>query len=619
MQRLTELLARFRKDERGAFMVLFAVLALVLIATSGAVVDFTNTETARSRAQTALDAAALALQTQMSTQTTTQLKTKAQAILTQHLNDTTITATVNSVTVDTVAGKIDLAASLTVPTYFVQLVGVHSISSNLTSEATRGSKDIEVSVALDTTGSMAGEKITELINATNTLIDLVVQTTQTPTYSKMAIIPWTQGVNVGSAYATSIRGPVTGSTPITAATWMSGTNYTVSAITKANPAVITTSAANGFAAGSYIYLSNISGMTQVSNTIYKVGTVQSTTKFTLQTTSGSNVNSSSYSTFSTSGSPRVTKCLNTGCIVTVTSTAHGLANGDNVYITSVGGMTGLNSASGTVHPVGTTTTNTFQVTDETAATLGMTLYTSGGNAYCVKYGCLYYYFTSAAGGHNLYQVNNCPTERSGANAFTDVAPSTTRFNYNYVSGGSDCITQTIQPLTSNKTTLHNLANSLTAANSTAGHLGLAWGWYMISPNFGYLWPTASQPAAYGRANLIKAVVLMTDGEFNIQYCNGVLSSDSINGTSSQKINCSAPDGTSQNQAVALCNGIKAAANDTVLYTVGFDLEGDTNAINLLRTCATSPADFFQATAGTSDLTTDFTAIAQDLNNLRISK
>ncbi len=193
MQRLTELLARFRKDERGAFMVLFAVLALVLIATSGAVVDFTNTETARSRAQTALDAAALALQTQMSTQTTTQLKTKAQAILSQHLNDTTITATVNSVTVDTVAGKIDLAASLTVPTYFVQLVGVHSISSNLTSEATRGSKDIEVSVALDTTGSMAGEKITELINATNTLIDPVVQTTQTPTYSKMAIVPWTQG------------------------------------------------------------------------------------------------------------------------------------------------------------------------------------------------------------------------------------------------------------------------------------------------------------------------------------------------------------------------------------------------------------------------------------------
>lgn len=112
---------------------------------------------------------------------------------------------------------------------------------------------------------------------------------------------------------------------------------------------------------------------------------------------------------------------------------------------------------------------------------------------------------------------------------------------------------------------------------------------------------------------------MTDGEFNIQYYNGVLSKDSINGTSSQKINQNAINGSSQNQAVALCDAIKAPANDTILYTVGFDLNGDTNAIDLLQNCATSPADFFQASAGTNDLTADFTAIAQKLNELRLSK
>ena len=71
--------------------------------------------------------------------------------------------------------------------------------------------------------------------------------------------------------------------------------------------------------------------------------------------------------------------------------------------------------------------------------------------------------------------------------------------------------------------------------------------------------------------------------------------------------------------MALCNAIKAPANDVTLYTVGFDLNGDTNAINLLQNCATSPEDFFQASAGTNDLTTDFTAIAQHLNELRLSK
>ena len=39
MSPLADLLHRFRKDERGVFLVVFAVLGLVLIATSGAVVE----------------------------------------------------------------------------------------------------------------------------------------------------------------------------------------------------------------------------------------------------------------------------------------------------------------------------------------------------------------------------------------------------------------------------------------------------------------------------------------------------------------------------------------------------------------------------------------------------
>jgi len=625
MQRLAKLLSRFRKDESGAFMVLFAVLAIVLIATSGAVVDFTYTQTARTRAQTALDAAALALQSTISNTgvTPTTLKAKAQAILTERLADASITATVSSVTVDTTVGQIDIYASITVPTAFVQLVGIHNITAQLTSEVVRGSKDIEVSVALDTTGSMAGSKISSLISATNSLIDEVVQTVQTPTYSKMAIVPWTQAVNINTTYASgysvaSVRGTVTGPATITAATWMSGTSKTISAVTKASPAVVTTSAAHGFLAGDYVFISNVSGMTNLNNNIYKVGTVVSTTKFNLLTTTGTNVNSSSWTAFSASGSPKVTKCLNSSCQVLVTtSAAHGHVTGDTVVISGVNGMTGLNGT----HPtaVGSVpTTTTYYLTDETAATVLYTTYTSSGSSYCTKYGCYYYYFTNAAGNPLLYIVNNCATERhTTTDAFTDVAPSTTKLSYNYIStSGADCITQPIQPLTSNKTTLHALANSLTAQDSTAGHLGLAWGWYMVSPNFGYLWPTASQPAAYGRANLIKAVILMTDGDFNIQYCNGVLSDDSINGTSAQQINCDAPDGQSHDQAVTLCTNIKAT--NTVLYTVGFYLGGDTAALNFLQSCATSPADFFQADSGT-DLTAAFSSIAQNLNNLRISK
>lgn len=616
MRRFTDLLKRFRRDESGAFAVIFALLAIVLIATSGAVVDFTYTQTARSRAQTALDAAALTLQTRISIDNNATLKSKAQAILRERIADASITATVNTATVDTVAGKLNLQAQITVPTAFVQLVGIRSITAQLTSEVKRGSKDIEVSVALDTTGSMAGSKIAALIASTNNLIDLVVQPVQTPTYSKMAIVPWTQAVNVGT-YAQAVRGPVTGPSTITAATWMDGASKTISAITKANPALVTTSTAHGFVAGDYVYISNVSGMTNLNNNIYKVGTVSSTTKFNLLNTNGTNVDSSSWSKFKTSGGPKVTQCFNSSCQVRITtSSAHGHVTGDTVYISGVGGMTALNGN----HPtaVGAVpNTTSYYLTDEDADAILYTAYSSGGSSYCTEYGCTYYYFSNAAGGYNFYQINNCATERT-THAFDDTAPSTTSLGLNYSSGGTDCIGQTIVPLTSDKTVLHAMANSLVAANSTAGHLGLAWGWYLVSPNFGYLWPTASQPAAYTAPNLIKAVILMTDGQFNIQYCNGVLSKDSNNGTSSQKINCNAPNGSSHDQAVALCNAIKTPANNTVLYTVGFYLGGDTTSLNFLRDCATDPAHFFQADSA-SDLDNAFTSIAQSLNKLRISK
>ena len=148
-------------------MVLFAVLAIVLIAVSGSVVDFTYTQTARTRGQTALDSAALALQTRILIDNNATLKSKAQAILTERLGDAAITATVDTVTVDTTEGKINLQGSLTVPTSFVQLVGIKTITSHLTSEVTQGSKDIEVAVALDTTGSMAGQKLADLKTAMN--------------------------------------------------------------------------------------------------------------------------------------------------------------------------------------------------------------------------------------------------------------------------------------------------------------------------------------------------------------------------------------------------------------------------------------------------------------------
>lgn len=640
MRRLPDLLKRFRKDERGVFLVIFALLAVVIIAASGAVVDFTRVQQARTRAQNAIDSAALALQGTINNSgvTAASLKLKAQDLLTERMGDTSITAVVESATPDTANGKLTISGYISVPTYFVQLVGIKDIRSTMLSEVTRSSSDLEVSLSIDITGSMAKktcswlekwfgctdtDKIGDLIIASNNIIDKLVSTTQTPTYSKMAIVPWSYAVNVGSTYADAVRGAVTGGVTISSATWMSGTSKTISGITKASPAVVTTSAAHGFSAGDFVYITDVSGMTNVNNNIYKVGAASpaSTTKFKLLTTAGNNVDSSSWTAFSSSGSPKVTKCLNSSCQVLVTtSSAHGLSAGETVYIASAGGMTTLNaihaSAVGTVPS--TTTYYLTSVDSDLALYTGYTA--NSGKSYCTTYGCQYYYFANRSSGHSMYQPNTCVTERA-TNTYTDTPPSTSLLSKYYPdSSGSNCISNVIVPLTSDKAVLHaaigpdspESSRTLKADGSTAGHLGLAWGWYMISPNFAYLWPTASRPKAYGSDNLIKAVIFMTDGEFNQEYCTGVVDST---------INCDAP-GNSQAQAETLCTNIKASANKTYLYVVGFDLGGNAAALDFLDKCATDDAPgetyFFQADNG-ADLNAAFNKIAQSLSDLRISK
>src|SRR3978361_464869 len=87
MPGLLKLVLQFHRDERGAFAVIFGAIAIVLVAMSGAVVDFTSVQQARTRAQVALDASALALEPPIYTSTATQIQTQAQALLVDRLAD----------------------------------------------------------------------------------------------------------------------------------------------------------------------------------------------------------------------------------------------------------------------------------------------------------------------------------------------------------------------------------------------------------------------------------------------------------------------------------------------------------------------------------------------------
>lgn len=503
--------------------VFFAISLVVLAPLVIGAIDIYMSSNQRARLQDALDAAAL-YAARSSATTTQDLTTIGRRALEANLTQNERDRLVGNPTFEITSSRI-LASAAMAPESVASGLWNHG---NLTvnTEVVRSSQNIEVSLVLDITGSMAGSKITDLKSAATSLVDIVVQDVQTPYYTKMAIVPYSNAVNVGS-YAAAVRSAIPAAKPITN-------------ITRASPGV-------------------------------------------------------------------------------VTSASHGMANGTVVYITGVNGMTKINDK---YYTVANKTTNTFQVSGvNTTSGNGYSAYTSGGGIYCFTLGCQYYKFTDAAGGTKTFQVTTCVSERTGVNKYNDTSPSTSPVGYVYTASSAPenpCPTASIVPLTTDKAALKATIAALTDGGSTAGQIGLAWGWYMVSPNFGYLWPQASnRPAAYTAPETLKVVILMTDGAFNTAYCNGVIAKNSSSGSGSDgnHHDCNATNGSSSSQASSLCSAIKG--QNIVLYTVGFDIAGDTNAQNLLSACATDSEHVYLPSSGTA-LQEAFRAIGRDINSLRLA-
>ena len=103
-------------------------------------------------------------------------------------------------------------------------------------------------------------------------------------------------------------------------------------------------------------------------------------------------------------------------------------------------------------------------------------------------------------------------------------------------------------LSHNKTQIDHYINSLYAGGGTAGQQGIAWGWYLISEEWGDVFTGHGKPLSQSEPDVTKAMIVMTDGEFNSQFFND--------------------QGNSTSQAKKLCDAIKA--DDVIVYTVAFD-------------------------------------------------
>lgn len=168
----------------------------------------------------------------------------------------------------------------------------------------------------------------------------------------------------------------------------------------------------------------------------------------------------------------------------------------------------------------------------------------------------------------------CVQERMSGDQTSDDSPFVSPLGK-----ASACPGDTVVPLTDDRRALLSAVGDLTPFGSTAGHLGTAWSYYLLSPAWAAVYAPANRPAAAGTRDLEKIAILMTDGLYNTWA--------GVNGEQYLKwdpARAATILRKTRETALGLCGSMKA--DGITVYTVGFDLR-DTTAKELLRSCAST--------------------------------
>ena len=192
----------FCKDQRGNFAVMFALTMVPIFGIVGAAVDYSRASEVHAKLAEALDAGVLAVGSQPKMSDAAAYKIVNDWVSAHlgpgydgywHLNSVTLGKD----------GTILASASGGIDTTLGRLLGVDEIPIDTTSEAIRSMGKVEVALVLDNTGSMRGTKLTKLKEAAHALVDELVAATENPEDLKIALVPFSQTVNVGATNRTA--------------------------------------------------------------------------------------------------------------------------------------------------------------------------------------------------------------------------------------------------------------------------------------------------------------------------------------------------------------------------------------------------------------------------------
>lgn len=617
---------RTLRDRRGAIAAASAVLMIVIVGFAGLAVDVTRIWMVNARLKTAIDAASLVAARQI-TRPEAERNAQVQAVYWANFsqngrNYTYMGATVDDAVITPVPGqetrRIQVSGTAVVPTTLFSIIQRRNTTVMDSAIAERQGTGLELAVVIDQTSSMLAaapgftSKLDAAQRATLALLEILYgegNTTQRNLW--VSVVPFARTINIGTEnvgvlHQTNLH------SDWNVSNWygcvearMSGNND-ITDLGPDDPGI----GANDPGGRLRPYLD--------ASTYRRVGWATTTPSNAIATharnetrwNTGVNVPGHPVPQYSGAGACSANDAESYPAInVTLLSNPAGSGSSGNATQTYSMRFCRGDNDWGNPNGLATTTSNLSRFNPEYAYLVGQGLSGTG------------YLPTSAAGPNRL------------------------------------CALTPMLPLTANRTTVEARVQAMTAPTRSAGTsvvTGLQGGWYALSPRWQGHWSGISSsaelgalPLAYNTRNMVKAMVILTDGDNNWQaaYCppgspcrtgsNNYTVRGSPSGTEllynayrrAANWNSTFPgnqispvtqtnaDNRLDGRTAAICTAIKNSG--IILYVVGFEIANSTHR-EMLRTCATSRNEpHFIEARNASDLADAFETIANQLASLRL--
>jgi len=188
---------RFARSSSGNIAIIFSFMLIPLLTAVGGAVDLSRALLAEQRLGNALDATALAVGAN-ETMSEEELQQLAQNFFNANYPEELI-GTPGPITLTIEDGIVNIAGTTQLNTTLLGLIDIDVMNVAASAQVVRESKSLEVVLVLDNTGSMAQNgKIGALKDATSILVDQLFGEQPVHPKLKIAFVPFSQAVNVGS-------------------------------------------------------------------------------------------------------------------------------------------------------------------------------------------------------------------------------------------------------------------------------------------------------------------------------------------------------------------------------------------------------------------------------------